>query len=125
MSNAASSALHIEGLAGRNWAANIAEPLILDVSLMRQAAAPPAPGRRLMRSVTQEVHSVELVAEAPARFDRSAELVLGEHVGLEIVVGDHRRIARLAGDQRRLAEKITGAQSRHVMAFAHYLDRTV
>src|SRR5438105_13942228 len=77
------------------------------------------------RLVAQEIHAVELIAEASARFDRGAELILGEHIGFEIVIGDDSRIARLAGDQSRLAKKIAGTQSRNIMAFAHDFDPAV
>ena len=65
--------------------------------------------------MTHEIDAMELVAEASAGGERSLEIGLAEHIGVDFAFGDDGGVARLAADQRNLAEEIARPQPRHLV----------
>jgi hypothetical protein len=63
--------------------------------------------------------ALDLPANAWARVEDGAQILLFEDVGFQIVLGDDGGLARQAGEQRRLAEDLAGSEPRRLPPRAH------
>src|SRR5215471_10307113 len=75
--------------------------------------------------MADKIDAVELVAKALAGGERSFEISLAEHIGVDLAFGDNSGVARLAADQRDLAEEIARPQARDLVIGADHLDLSV